>query len=46
MANAKKCNRCGKYYDDIPKVKSINGYKVRGIKIFTSYGPYLKLDLC
>ena len=30
----------------MPKCKAINGYKVRGIKIFTSYGPYLELDLC
>ena len=45
MANAKKCDRCGKYYDDIPKVKSINGCFVRGIKIFTS-GPYMEVDLC
>ena len=29
----------------MPKCKAINGYKVRGIKIFTSYGPYLELDL-
>lgn len=46
MANAKKCDRCGKYYDKCPNVKTINGYKVLGIKIFTSYGPYLELDLC
>ena len=46
MSDAKKCDRCGKYYDKCQNVKTINGYKVRGIKIFTSYGPYLELDLC
>lgn len=45
MANAKKCDRCGKYYDKCTNVKKINGYQVRGINIFTSYGPYLELDL-
>ena len=34
-----------KYYDKCPNAKTINGYKVRGIKIFTS-GPYIELDLC
>ena len=45
MSAAKKCDRCGKYYDKCPNAKTINGYKVRGIKIFTS-GPYIELDLC
>ena len=46
MASAKKCDRCGKYYDKCTSVKRINDYQVKGIKIFTSYGPYLELDLC
>ena len=46
MASAKKCDRCGKYYDKCTSVKRINGYQVKGINIFTSYGPYLELDLC
>ena len=46
MASAKKCDRCGKYYDKCTSEKRINGYQVKGINIFTSYGPYLELDLC
>ena len=46
MANVKKYDRCGKYYDKCTSTKRINEYKVKGIKIFTSYGPYLELDLC
>ena len=46
MASAKKCDRCGKYYDKCTSVKRINDHQVKGIKIFTSYGPYLELDLC
>ena len=46
MANVKKCDRCGKYYDKCTSTKRINGYNVRGINIFISYGPYLELDLC
>ena len=46
MASIKKCDRCGKYYDKYTNVKRINDYQVKGIKIFTSYGPYLELDLC
>ena len=46
MASAKKCDRCGKYYDKCTSTKRINDYQVKGIKIFTSYGPYLELDLC
>ena len=46
MSSAKKCDRCGKYYDKCTSSKRINGYKVKGINIFTSYGPYLELDLC
>ena len=46
MASAKKCDRCGKYYDKCTSVKRINDCQVKGIKIFTSYGPYLELDLC
>ena len=45
MASAKKCDRCRKYYDEVPKNKSIKGANVRGIKIITS-GPYWELDLC
>ena len=45
MANAKKCDRCGKYYDKNKGVKSINGCFVRGIRLETS-GPYTDLDLC
>ena len=46
MSFAIKCDRCGKYYDKSTSSKRINDYKVKGIKIFTSYGPYLELDLC
>ena len=46
MASAKKCDRCGKYYDECTSTKRINDYRVKCIKIFTSYGPYLELDLC
>ena len=45
MADAKKCDRCGKFYDKCPKAKSINGRYVQGIRISTS-GPYIELDLC
>ena len=45
MSDAKKCDRCGKYYDKSTNAKSIDGRSVRGIKIFTS-GPYIELDLC
>lgn len=46
MASAKKCDRCGKYYDECTNAKTINGYQVKGIKIFTSYGHYFVLNLC
>ena len=45
MANAKKWDRCGKYYDKNKGVKSIDGCFVRGIRLETS-GPYIDLDLC
>mgnify|MGYP001773361988 FL=1 len=45
MANAKKCDRCGNYYDKNKGVKSINGCFVSGIRLETS-GPYTDLDLC
>lgn len=45
MAKAKKCDRCGKYYDKNEGIKSINGYFVRTIRLETS-GPYMNLDLC
>lgn len=45
MANVKKCDRCGSYYDKNKGVKSINGCFVRNIRLETS-GPYWELDLC
>ena len=45
MANAKKCDRCGSYYDRNKGDKNINGCFVRGIRLETS-GPYRILDLC
>ena len=45
MADAKKCDRCGSYYDKNKGVKSINGSFVRGIRLET-FGPYTDLDLC
>lgn len=45
MANAKKCDRCGSYYDKNKGVNSIDGCFVRGIRLETS-GPYRILDLC
>ena len=45
MSFAIKCDRCKKYFDKYGRKRSINGYFVRGIKIFTS-GPYRELDLC
>ena len=45
MANAKKCDMCGIYYDENKGVYSINGRFVRGVRLETS-GPYRILDLC
>lgn len=45
MANAKKCDRCGSYYDKNKGIKSINGFFVKGVRLETS-GPYDVLDLC
>lgn len=45
MANAKKCDRCGSYYDRNKGVKSINGCFVRGIRLETSDRNRI-LDLC
>ena len=45
MANAKKCDRCGSYYDKNKGVGSINRCFVSGIRLETS-GPYRSLDLC
>ena len=44
MAAAKKCDRCGNYYDDNRR-KRIMGFSVIGIKIITQ-GPYKNMDLC
>ena len=45
MADAKKCDRCGKYYDKCTKKRYVNGCFVLGIKIYTS-GPFRAYDLC
>lgn len=45
MAIARKCDRCGKFYENNNGSKSINGYFVRTIRICTT-GPYEDLDLC
>ena len=44
MAYAKKCDRCGKYYDN-NRSKRIDCASVIGIKIITQ-GPYTLMDLC
>ena len=44
MASAKKCDRCEKYYDR-NQSKSIKGYYVRGIRLYTNT-PHMDLDLC
>ena len=47
MADAKKCDRCGAYYDTNKGAKSINGYFVRGVRICTSISnSTIKVDLC
>ena len=45
MANAKKCDRCGSYYDKNKGVYSVDGCFVRSIRLETS-GPYKIFDLC
>ena len=46
MAQAIKCDRCGKYYDKPNNAnRLISGCIVRGIRLFTS-GPYREFDLC
>ena len=45
MSAAKKCDRCGKYYDKSTNAKTIDGRNVKDIRISTS-GPYMELDLC
>ena len=47
MANAKKCDRCGKYYTDKDKKFTINGYSIYSIGLRTKQG-YMELvyDLC
>lgn len=44
MASARKCDRCGNYYDN-NQSKSIRGFYVRGIRLSTGT-PYIELDLC
>ena len=45
MAEAKKCDRCGKYYDT-NKGKSIRGIYVNSIKIIAGSSLHMSLDLC
>lgn len=45
MADAKKCDRCGSYYNKNKGVRSINGCFVKGIRLET-LGLYEVLDLC
>ena len=46
MANAKKCDRCGKYYDK-NNAKSMNGIFVTSISIKTNPPLYKRVfDLC
>lgn len=51
MANAKKCDRCDKFYmtDDyklLKNSKGINGYYVRGVRAFTNSTGIEEFDLC
>lgn len=46
MADAKRCDRCGEYYDDNSRHRSVvrgEAY-VNGIK--TTYGPMKNMDHC
>lgn len=45
MANAKKCDRCGKFYEKNETKRKINGEYVEGIKICT-YANRKIYDLC
>ena len=50
MANAKKCDRCGKFFE--PYVTDLSGYTVNGISAIrrfnsaTSYDTRITFDLC
>lgn len=45
MVYAKKCDRCGTYYDKNKGDHKVNGCFVSGIRLETS-GPYEILDFC
>lgn len=47
MANAKKCDRCGAYYDHNNGVESIRGNFVVGVKVVTTIDvSHKSFDLC
>ena len=49
MADAKKCDRCGKFYDENTITKIINGfkYKIGGITVMSTGGSDIfYADLC
>lgn len=47
MANAKKCDRCGKYYQLEEKKQTITGNTLCTIKLINRYGcDFRELDLC
>ena len=48
MADAKRCDRCGNYYDENKGTRSINGWFVRGVRICTNSkcSDHKYLDLC
>ena len=48
MADAKKCDRCGKYYDENYHDRYVFGNTITHIKLSTDFSDhnYKKLDLC
>ena len=46
MADVKKCDRCGKIYEKLPKNRTINDSYVCGIRIVARSGCSRSYDLC
>lgn len=54
MANAKKCDRCGYYFDDTPnneirlpyRMKQGYSFRASRIAMVDEYGNYCHIDLC
>lgn len=46
MANAKRCDRCRKFYSNDEKTFKINDRRVGGVTVYGFYNAITNMDLC